>query len=189
MAHDPAQLKAWQAATIGIAGAGGLGSNIANLLYRAGVGKLIIADFDRITPSNLNRQFYFQDQIGRLKVEALKENLERIGGNIELSIHPIRVEALNLPELFGEAEILIEAFDRAEEKSMLLEAWTEAFPQKYYIGASGLSGVGRNESIHTEQFGNIYIIGDGCSEPIGNISPISARVTLVGAMQANLALE
>lgn len=166
-----------------------MGSNIAHFLYRAGVGKLIVADFDRVSPSNLNRQLFFADQIGRLKVEALRENLERIGGHTEIIIHSVRVDATNLAEFFGAADILIEAFDRAEEKSMLLENWSDTYPQRYYIGASGLSGVGRNEEIHTEQFGKIFLIGDGYSEPSALVSPVSARVAVVAAMQANLALE
>ena len=166
-----------------------MGSNIAHFLYRAGVGKLIIADYDRVSPSNLNRQLYYADQIGRLKVEALRENLERIGGHTEIIIHSVRVDATNLTELFGAADILIEAFDRAEEKSMLLESWSDAFADKYYIGASGLSGVGRNEELRTEQYGKVFLIGDGYTEPLGSVSPVSARVAVVAAMQANLALE
>lgn len=153
------------------------------------MGKLIIADFDRVSPSNLNRQLYFADQIGRLKVEALRENLERIGGYTELIIHPVKLEPSNLAEIFGRVDLLIEAFDRADQKAMLLESWCEAFPDRYYIGASGLCGVGRNEELRTEQYDKVFLIGDGYTEPVGSVSPVSARVAVVAAMQANLALE
>ena len=188
-AHDPAQLKIWQQACIGIAGAGGLGSNIAFALTRAGIGKLIIADFDVVSPSNLNRQQYFADQIGQPKVAALKANLERISPHTEVHIHELRITPENIPALFGEVDILIEAFDLAEQKAMLLCEWQNLHPLKPYIGASGLAGVGNNESIHTEQFGNIYLIGDAVSELKPGISPVSARVAVVANMQANLCLE
>jgi sulfur carrier protein ThiS adenylyltransferase len=58
---------------IGIAGCGGLGSNCAVALSRVGIGRLILVDFDVVELSNLNRQYYFRDQIGLLKTEALTE--------------------------------------------------------------------------------------------------------------------
>lgn len=188
-AHDPAQLEIWQRSCVGIAGAGGLGSNIAVALTRAGIGRLIIADFDTVSPSNLNRQQYFTDQIGQPKVEALKSNLERISPFTEVLIHCLKIDPGNLAELFRPVDILIEAFDLADQKAMLLSSWLELFPDKPYIGASGLAGVGNNEAIHTETFDNVHIIGDGCSEPQTGISPVSARVAVVANMQANLCLE
>ncbi len=65
--HTPGVHTKLKAATVGIAGLGGLGSSIAVALARVGVGKLIVADFDVVEPSNLNRQQYFVDQIGFLK--------------------------------------------------------------------------------------------------------------------------
>lgn len=179
----------WRNSTVGIAGAGGLGSNIAINLCRAGVGKLIIADFDHIVPNNLNRQQYYHDQIGMLKVEALRSNLLRIGGLSQIQINSSKVSPDNLAQIFSEASIMLEAFDRNEEKAMLLENWSELYPDRYYIGASGLAGVGGNETITTRRFGNVFIIGDGSSELTPGISPVAARVALVAAMQANLALE
>lgn len=166
-----------------------MGSNIAVALVRAGIGKLVIADFDVVNPSNLNRQQYFLDQIGLPKVQALKDNLERISPFTELVFHNTRVDADNLDSIFGQCSMLLEAFDRAEEKEMLLCTWNKIYPQRAYIGASGLAGVGKSMSIHIEQYDNIYIVGDGSSELAEGISPVSARVAIVAAMQANLALE
>jgi len=188
-AHKPEELEIWQNSTVGIAGAGGLGSNIAIALTRAGIGKIIVADFDVVNPSNLNRQQYYSDQIGMLKVLALQINIARIGANTELVIHPIRIVPENVSVVFREAQVMIEAFDSAEQKQMLLETWINANPDKPYIGASGLAGVGGNELITTESFGNVHIIGDGSSELCPPFSPLAPRVAVVANMQANLCLE
>lgn len=188
-AHDPDQLKIWQQACIGIAGAGGLGSNVAFALTRAGIGRLIIVDFDVVSPSNLNRQQYFTDQIGLPKVIALKDNLERISSYTRVTIHHKKINPDNVSDLFGDVDIIIEAFDLAGQKAMLLSAWEDLYPDKPYIGASGLAGVGDNEAIHTEKFGNVYLIGDAISELQPGISPVSARVAIVANMQANLCLD
>jgi sulfur carrier protein ThiS adenylyltransferase len=187
--HDPAQLAAWRKAVVGIAGAGGLGSNAALALTRAGIGTLIIADFDEVGITNLNRQQYFPDQVGMLKVRALKQNLRRISPFTMVRAVPKRVNARNLRSIFGKADILIEAFDAAEQKEMLIEAWQDLFPHRCIIAASGLAGVGNNDLIHTERYGNLFIIGDGVSELREGISPVSARVAVVANMQANLCLE
>jgi sulfur carrier protein ThiS adenylyltransferase len=187
--HDPAMLKVWQSSTVGIAGAGGLGTNIAISLARAGIGKLIIGDFDIVTTPNLNRQQFFLDQVGQPKVEALKANLARINPFCECVIFNGKVDAANLAEVFGTCDILLEAFDGAEQKQMLIETWQELFPDKPLIGASGLAGYGRNELIHTVKLDNIYLCGDGVSELKPGISPVAPRVGIVANMQANLCLE
>lgn len=187
--HDPPTRSALRAGIVGIAGAGGLGSNVASALVRAGIGKLIIADFDRIEASNLNRQQYFADQVGRIKVEALADNLRRIHPFTVIVAHPVRVTRRNIVRLFGEAEILIEAFDRAGQKQMLIESWMSGFPGRPIIAASGLSGVGNNNRMRERRIGNLYLIGDGSSEPKSGISPLAPRVAVAAGMQANLAVE
>jgi sulfur carrier protein ThiS adenylyltransferase len=187
--HDPAVRDVLRAATVGIAGAGGLGSNAAVALARAGVGRLIIADHDRIEPANLNRQQYFLSQVGRVKVLALRENLERINPFSIYIAHHRRVTRRNVAALFGAADILIEAFDKADQKQLLIETWLERFPGRPVIAASGLSGYGGNARIHQRRAGDLYICGDETSEPVRRISPMAPRVALVAAMQANLAIE
>ncbi|HOZ01325.1 MAG TPA: sulfur carrier protein ThiS adenylyltransferase ThiF [Candidatus Syntrophosphaera sp.] len=187
--YDPVLLEAWRNATVGIAGAGGLGSNAAIALARAGIGKLIIADYDNVSASNLTRQQYFQNQIGLPKVAALQDTLRRINPSTYVSAYPSRVTPVNLDSIFGKATILIEAFDDAGEKEMLIETWQSLFPQRYIIAASGIAGVGKNELIKIEQSGTLFIVGDGVSEVEPGILPISARVAVVANMQANLCLE
>ncbi len=187
--HDPAMLKVWQNAIIGIAGVGGLGTNIAVSLARAGIGKLILADFDVVTTANLNRQQFFLEQVGLPKVTAMQANLQRINPFCECISHNKKITPDNLADVFGDCDILMEAFDGAEQKQMLIETWQELYPDKPLIGASGLSGYGRNELIRTIKLDNIYLCGDGESELQQGISPIAPRVAIVANMQANLCLE
>jgi len=174
---------------VGIAGAGGLGSSVAVSLARVGVGKLIITDFDKIEPPDLNRQQYFVEQIGKLKVEALLENLKRINPFSEYKIHNVKIGENNISEIFGKVDILVEAFDEAGMKKMLIESWICRFPKKPIIVASGLAGFGKNEKIHIRKIGSLYICGDEESEVKIGISPMAPRVAVVANMQANLVLE
>ncbi|MCX6577584.1 MAG: sulfur carrier protein ThiS adenylyltransferase ThiF, partial [Candidatus Aminicenantes bacterium] len=128
--HEPEILPVLRAAVVGIAGAGGLGSNAAVALARAGVGKLIIADHDRIEISNLNRQQYFWPQIGKVKVRALIENLRKISPFSEYVGHHVRLTHKNIPRIFRAVDVMIEAFDLADQKEMLLETWISHFPKK-----------------------------------------------------------
>jgi len=187
--HDPKILPIIRKATVGIAGAGGLGSNVAVSLARVGIGKLIIADFDTIEASNLNRQQYFIEQIGKPKVIALLENLKKINPFSEYQIHHIKLNEKNIPIIFKDVDILVEAFDKAEMKKMLIETWLSEFPEKPIIAASGLAGYGMNELIHTKKLDNLYICGDEITKLKNNISPMAPRVGIVANMQANLVLE
>jgi len=187
--HDPKILPILKKSVIGIAGAGGLGSNVAVSLARAGIGKLIIADSDRIEISNLNRQHYFWAQIGKVKVQALLENLRKINPFSEYVGLQRKITRKNVKNIFGEADLLIEAFDRADQKQMLIETWIAQFPERPVIAASGLSGFGKNKKIRQRQVGNLYLCGDEESEPEEGISPMAPRVGIVANMQANLAVE
>ncbi|MBL7083181.1 MAG: sulfur carrier protein ThiS adenylyltransferase ThiF [Candidatus Aminicenantes bacterium] len=187
--HDPKILPVLRNSVVGIAGAGGLGSSVAVSLARVGVGKLIITDFDKIEPPDLNRQQYFVEQIGKLKVEALLENLKRINPFSEYKIHNVKIGENNISEIFGKVDILVEAFDEAGMKKMLIESWICRFPKKPIIVASGLAGFGKNEKIHIRKIGSLYICGDEESEVKIGISPMAPRVAVVANMQANLVLE
>lgn len=187
--HDPNILPVLRAGVVGIAGAGGLGSNIAVALARVGIGRLIIADHDRIEMSNLNRQQYFWAQIGQVKVRALLENLMKISPFSEYVGHHVKLTPKNIPRIFRAVDVMIEAFDLADQKEMLLETWISHFSEKPIIMASGLSGFGKNQKLRTRRIGNVYICGDEESEPKEGISPMAPRVGIVANMQANLALE
>jgi sulfur carrier protein ThiS adenylyltransferase len=187
--HDPQVLAALRASTVGIAGAGGLGSNVAISLARAGVGRLIIADFDRVEPSNLNRQQYVVRQIGRRKVHALRENLRAINPFSEYTVHAVRVTRANVGRIFGDAEILVEAFDKAAAKQMLIDTWLSLHPDRPIVAASGLAGYGKNRKLRTRRLGSVYLCGDEESECPKGISPMAPRVAIVANMQANLVVE
>jgi len=187
--HDAKVLAALRAATVGIAGAGGLGSNAAVALARAGVGRLVIADFDRIEPSNLNRQQYTVRQIGRRKVKALQANLKLIAPFTRCRAFDIKIRPANIEKVFGGVDLLIEAFDKAEEKSMLINAWLQLHPDRPVIAASGLAGYGKYSRLRIRRMGNLHICGDGESQCPPGVSPMAPRVAIVANMQANLAVE
>ena len=175
----PGSTEVLQKAVVGVAGCGGLGSNAAVGLVRAGVGKLILADFDVVEPSNLNRQQYFIDQLGQTKAEALEANLKRINPYVDYEAHCVRLTPDNIPTLFAEADVLVEAFDRADQKAMLLQSFTG----KPIVAASGLAGHGSGETIGVRKMGDrIHIVGDletgaapGCGRAAGGDSPGRSR--------------
>lgn len=175
--------------TIGIAGAGGLGSNCAASLLRSGVGKLIIADFDIVSEANLNRQFYFHDQIGEIKVNALRENLLRINPFASLQMHAAKITPDNIDFLFSTCDVVVEAFDSASEKEMLINYILTNYPEKPLVAASGLAGWGRVESLRVIQSGNLYVCGDGESEAADANPPLAPRVNIVSNLQADTVLE
>lgn len=172
---------------IGIAGAGGLGSNCAFNLVRTGVRRLKVVDFDVVEPKNLNRQFYFHDQVGMRKVEALRANLKRIAPDVDVDISTEKIESSNIIELFRDCDIVVEAFDQACYKSMLV---TQLLPLKRLIvSGSGLAGVGRNDEIAVHRLRpNLVIVGDLRSD-VSSAPPLSPRVNIAAAKQADVVLE
>lgn len=174
-------------ACIGIAGCGGLGSNVAVALVRAGVGHLILVDFDHVEASNLNRQHYFTGDIGKDKVSALAEHLRAINPVVELDVLATEVTLENVGDIFGQVDILVEAFDQAETKQWLIKHWSRLFPQKPLILGNGLAGYGESESLRVVRTGNLIFCGDMMSDmSIGLAAP---RVMIVAAMQANIVVE
>ena len=183
----PGTTKILHSACIGIAGCGGLGSNAAVALIRAGVGRLILADCDVVEESNLNRQYYFQSDIGRRKVDVLAEHLLAINPDVQLESHHIELNPENVPQIFADADLLIEAFDEADKKKWLIESWCAAYPHKHIVCGNGLSGFGRTEDLRITRCGKIHFCGD-CRTDM-SIGLCSARVAIVANMQANVAIE
>ena len=176
--------------TVAICGLGGLGSNIAVSLARAGIGKLILVDFDKVDISNLHRQQYKADQIGRFKTEALAENLREIAPYIEVETHAVRVTEENFEALLSEADLICEAFDGAEAKAMLVNGVLEKLHTKYLIAASGMAGLGSANSIQTRRITNrFYLCGDGISDVADDIGLVAPRVMLCAAHQAQMVLR
>ncbi len=141
---------------IGIAGVGGIGSNVAVNLVRSGIGALRIVDFDRVESSNLNRQFYFHDQIGQLKVEALSENLRRIRPDLDIEAVAARIDAGNCHTLFADCDLIVEGFDQQTDKKMLLEILGSG---QTIVAACGIAGSDLT-SIRVRRLGNCFIVGD-----------------------------
>jgi len=176
-----------QNARIGLAGAGGLGSNCACNLVRVGFKRFTIADFDIVEPANLDRQFYFIDQIGMNKVDSLKANLLRINPFLELKMINERIENTNIKELFNDCDVIVECFDKAEYKSMLVSELI--YSGKLIISASGLGGIGSSDDIRVHKIKkNLIIIGDLKSD-IDRAPALSPRVNVAAAKQADVVLE
>lgn len=172
---------------IGIGGAGGLGSNVAAHLVRSGFQRLLLVDFDRVEASNLNRQFYFADQLGELKVEALAQNLIRINPELELTLKSVRVTAENIESIFEDCDLWVEAFDGAATKKMFVE---QALKQKKRIvSASGMAGWGDTDTMLTAVLGSyLVVVGDQTSEVSPDSPPMSPRVGVAAAKEANVIL-
>lgn len=175
--------------TVGIAGCGGLGSNCAVALARAGVGKLILADHDVIELSNLNRQYYFLDQVGSFKVEALRENILRIDPDIKLETYVKKLTPADIIDIFSECDVIVEAFDKAEEKAMIIEIVLDKMPGHRMISGSGMAGFGRSELIHVRDEGDLRICGDELSEVSDELPVLAPRVGIVANLQANEVLD
>ena len=187
-----AELQArFDAGRVAVCGLGGLGSNVAIALARAGVGRLHLIDFDRVDLTNLNRQQYTVEQLGQYKTQALAETLRRIAPYCEILTDTVRVTEGNLPALLEKDGIVCEAFDRPEAKAMLVSGVLERFPEKPLVAASGMAGLGSANTIRTRRaFGRLYLCGDGTSDLSGG-GPglVSARVAVCAAHQAHMILR
>ena len=189
--NTPELNRGLPSATVGIAGCGGLGSNVAVALARVGVGRLVIVDYDVVQPSNLNRQCFFLDDLGEPKVLALARTISRISPFVEVREHQSRVTLENLRELFGGCDVVVEAFDTAEAKSMIVGAFLAG-----HMGAtplvcgSGLAGSDSSNTIETRLLGGrVYVCGDLESRPVDGRGLMAPRVMIAAGHQANMVLR
>ncbi len=188
--HGAALQQTFANATIAICGLGGLGSNIAISLARAGIGTLLLIDYDSVDISNLHRQQYKAAQIGLPKTEALTANLIELSPYIKIIPHTVRLTEANLSPLLSDADIICEAFDHPEEKAMLVNAVLERMPDKYLIAASGMAGLSSPNSIKTKKITpRFYLCGDQINEVNSETGLFSSRVTICAAHQAHTALR
>lgn len=178
-----------QKASVGIAGAGGLGSNAAVSLARAGVGSLVIVDFDKVEESNLNRQYFFRDQIGKVKVEALKENILKIRPDVKIKILNQKLVKGEMEKPFLDVDVVIEAFDTAETKAQFIEEILLKLPDKPIIGASGVAGYGHSDRIATRHLGKLHMCYDEEAKSSDEDVLLAPKVSIIANWQANLALE
>lgn len=188
--HGAKRQESFSKARVAVCGLGGLGSNIAVSLVRAGVGYLHLMDFDYVDISNINRQQYFLSQLGQPKTEALKENLLRISPYVEIKTDQVKLTPDNIRELLSGEDIICEAFDAAEQKAMLVNEVLCHFPEKYLVGGSGMAGFGSANSIKTKRVaGRFYLCGDQLSDVADGIGLVASRVQVCAAHQAHMVLR
>ena len=188
--HGRELQQRFSAASVAVCGLGGLGSNIALSLARAGIGRLILVDFDRVDITNLHRQQYKAAQIGRFKTDALSENLREIAPYVRLETHTVRITEENAAALLREADIVCEALDQPEAKAMLTNAVLERLPDTYLVAASGMAGLGSANSIRTRRIAKrFYLCGDETSDIADGMGLVSSRVMLCAAHQAHTVLR
>lgn len=182
--------KRFSSATVAVCGLGGLGSNIAIALARAGIGKLLLIDFDRVDITNLHRQQYKANQIGLYKADALAENLSEIAPYTEVKTVTAKITEENFVDLLKDADIVCEAFDNAESKAMLVNGVLEQLPDCYLVAASGMAGMDTPNTIKTRKvMKRFYLCGDGVSDVADTIGLVAPRVMLCAAHQAHTVLR
>lgn len=185
--HSPEIQEKLSAGRVAIAGLGGLGSNVAYSLTRIGVGHLHLIDFDVVDITNLNRQQYFMEHLGMLKTDALESLLKKINPYLDIQTDCVRVTEDNIRELFGEWDIVCEAFDDPGAKAMLVNGILECFPEKKLVSASGMAGFGSSNSIVTKKVtDNFYLCGDRVSAPEYGRGLMAPRVAICAAHEANM---
>ncbi len=183
--HTPGVHERVKAATVGIAGLGGLGSNVSVALARVGVGTLILADYDVVEPSNLNRQEYFVEQIGLPKTVALTETLQRINPYVTVRTHEVTLDESNVASVFDGVDVLVEAVDRAETKAMIAEQFHAVSPHIPLVMASGMAGHASANRIRTRKLGRArYVVGDLELEAREGRGLMAPRVAVAAAHQA-----
>ena len=176
--------------TVAVCGLGGLGSNIATSLARAGIGKLLLIDFDKVDITNLHRQQYKANQIGMCKTEALQNNLKEINPYLETKIHTICLDESNAKDVLADADIICEAFDNAEAKANIVNFVLSEMPDKYIVAASGMAGLDSANLIKTRKVSKrFYLCGDEVSDIKDGIGLVSTRVMLCAAHQAHTVLR
>ena len=188
--HGAELQKKISAARVAVCGLGGLGSNIAIALARAGVGHLHLIDFDRVDITNLNRQQYFVRQLGLLKTDALQETLTDIAPYCGITTSSVKITEDNFAQLLEKEDIVCEAFDCSEAKAMLVNGVLELFPEKYLLSSSGMAGFGSANTIVTRHvFQHFYLCGDGMSDVNDGIGLVSSRVLACAAHEAHMVIR
>lgn len=182
--------KKVSSASVAVCGIGGLGSNIAISLARAGVGKIHIIDFDRVDISNLNRQQYFPEQLGMYKTDALRETLSHIAPYCEITADCVKLDETNIPELLKNEDVICEAFDNAEAKAELVNCVLEKLPEKYLVSGSGMAGLDSANTIKTRRvMKKFYLCGDEHSDIADGMGLVSSRVMVCAGHQAHMVIR
>lgn len=184
--HTPGVHAVLQRATVGVMGLGGLGSPLALALARMGIGRLRLADYDVVEPSNLNRQHYFIDQIGQLKTAALKATIARVNPYVAVECIEARLREADIARCFAGVDVLVECFDDPVMKAAALRAALRDLSGVGYVGSSGVAGYGDNNAIRTQRlWARVYLVGDGESEAAPGQGLMAPRVGIAAHQQAN----
>ena len=188
--HGAESQKIFAASSVGVAGLGGLGSHLSTFLARLGVGRLVLADFDKVELANIHRQQYFLSDVGKAKCDALAEQLRRVNPYLRYESHELRVTSQNAPEIFAGCRVVCECFDRAEEKATLAETVIGKMAGTTLVSASGMAGFGPANDIRTERrFRGFYLCGDFSSDVGDGLPVAAARVALCAAHQATAVMR
>lgn len=188
--HGMELYNRFSSATVAICGLGGLGSNIAIALARAGIGRLLLIDYDRVDITNLHRQQYKANQIGFYKADALAQNLLEIAPYTAVETAITKVTEENFADFLRGADIVCEAFDNAESKAMLVNGVLEQLPDCYLVAASGMAGMNTPNTIRTRKITKrFYLCGDAVSDVADAIGLVAPRVMVCAAHQAHTVLR
>lgn len=188
--HGAELQKRLSESSVAVCGIGGLGSNIAISLVRAGVGKIHIIDFDKVDISNINRQHYFIEQIGQYKTDALYGTLKKISPYCNVQTDCIRLAENNIPDILKDDDIICESFDNADSKAELVNCVLEKMPEKYIVSASGMAGLHSANAIRTRRITDkFYICGDGESDIADGMGLVSSRVMVCAGHQAHMIIK
>lgn len=191
------QMEKLADARVGIAGAGGLGSNCAMMLARSGVGHFVLVDDDVVDASNLNRQHFFPQHLGVAKVDALAEQMLALSDTIDVQVLQQRLTVQNVQDAFASCSIVVEAVDLASTKSLIIQELLEA--DKTVVAASGMAGWD-GDAMHKKTFGSrLIVVGDFLNEvataqetvstpQIYALPPLAPRVIMAASMQADAVL-
>ncbi len=180
----------FRGARVAIAGLGGLGSNIAVMLARSGIGHLLLVDFDTVDVTNLNRQMYLVPHVGMPKTRAILQILYQVNPYLDYETVQAKVTPENVKELFGGYPIVCEAFDKPDQKAMLVRELLGQCPESTVVSGNGMAGVGDSNGIRTAKFGNrLYVCGDRTTDVGGGVGLTAPRVALCAAHEANKVLQ
>lgn len=188
--HGAELQKKLSETSVAVCGLGGLGSNTAIALARAGVGHLHIIDFDKVDISNINRQQYFINQTGQYKTDAMYDNLLKIMPYCDIKKTCIKLTENNICEILENDNIICEAFDDAEAKAELVNCVLEKMPEKYLVACSGMAGLSSSNTIKTKKItGKFYICGDGESDISDGMGLVASRVMVCAGHQAHMVIR
>lgn len=177
-----AQEKVEQA-TVLLAGAGGLASSAALYLAAAGVGKLILCDYDVVEETNLNRQIlHTVSNLGKLKVNSAKEMIVELNPRIEVTALPVRLTDETIAEAAAKADIIVDCLDSIESRFILNRYCVSRKIPMVHAGMYGMSG--QITVFYPDTYPCLACLISETADSIGPIPVVGAAVGVLSSMQA-----